>query len=81
MTVLSLNPPIIMTFVNLYGWLITMFKELTCESRINSVELIVGKDKWFLISMPGLNTIRTRWKKESSKIFLVASSDRFCRVG
>ncbi len=47
MTDLLLNPPITLSDVNHFVGRETMFKELTCESRINSVELIVGRDKWF----------------------------------
>lgn len=32
--------------------------------------MIVGRDKWFSIHMPDINTIRTRWKRESREIIV-----------
>ena len=54
MTHLLLNSPITLLDVNLIVGKETMFKQSTCEGIKNSVESIVGRDKWFLISMPDL---------------------------
>ena len=84
-TDLLLNPPIIMTVVNLYGWLITMLQQLIYQSRINVVKLIVGRVRRFIISMPEVITIRTFVKVESSIIVVwtlfgkrITNTDRIC---
>lgn len=65
MMVLLLESPITLSDVYHFVGRETMFKELTYQRRINLVELIVGRDKWFSIHMPEVITIRTFWKKES----------------
>ena len=53
MTDLLLNPPITLLDVNHFVGRETMLQQSICERRFESVEQIVGRDKWFLISMPG----------------------------
>ena len=84
-TDLLLNPPITLSVVNHYVGRETMLQQSTCEGRLNAVESIVGRDKWFLISMPDLITIRTFLKMESSKIVVwtllgkrITNTNRIC---
>ena len=53
-TDLLLIPPITLSVVNHCVGKETMLQQSTCEGRLNAVESIVGRDKWFLISMPDL---------------------------
>ena len=54
MTDFLLNPPITLLDVNHFVDRETMMQQSTCERKFESVESIVGRDKWFLISMPDL---------------------------